>query len=87
MNKISAQCGHIKRKLSRNEPLSGELLELALSLVEGGPAGTSIEFDNEIARKLKAGEPLGEYEYHILVEVRLLHVRLGRGTPIKHVPG
>jgi hypothetical protein len=30
-----------------------------------------------MAQKLKAGQPLGEYEQHIMVDVLLLHVRLG----------
>lgn len=74
MNKISAQCGHIKRKLSRNQPLSGELLELALRITEGE---RMTDFDTELSRKLKAGEPLSEYEYHIFMDVRMLHFRLG----------
>lgn len=62
-----ARLGHIKRRLKCDEPLTGELLELALNCT-GHP---------DIAEKLKAGEILSDYEYHIFVEVELLHVRLG----------
>lgn len=36
--KFSARCGHIKRRLREKEPLTGELLELALSIVGAGTA-------------------------------------------------
>jgi hypothetical protein len=77
MKAISAQCGHVKRRLRRNEPLEGKVLEFALSVIEGGKGSSNDDFLNGIANKLKAGEKLSEYEYHIFVEVLLLHVRLG----------
>jgi len=64
---LSARCGHVKRRLARDEPLTGKLLEFALDCTG----------DPNIARKLSAGEELSEYEYHIFVDVELLHVRLG----------
>ena len=73
MKSISAMCGHVKRRLNQNEPLEGKVLEFALDIV----GETDNDFLNGIAEKLKAGEKLGEYEYHILVDVLLLHVRLG----------
>jgi len=66
MDAISAKCGHLKRRLKRNERLTGELLEFALD----------VAWDEEIARKLIAGETLTDYERHIMVDVVLLHVRL-----------
>ena len=63
---FGARCGHVKRRLKQGEPLTGKTLELALEYAQ----------DDEVARKLEAGEELTEYEYHVLVEVTLLHARL-----------
>ncbi|MCD8496746.1 MAG: hypothetical protein LRZ85_00845 [Alphaproteobacteria bacterium] len=65
--KVSSRLGHIKRRLKRDEPLTGDLLEMALDIT-GFP---------DIAEKLKDGEKLNDYEYHLFVEVELLHARLG----------
>jgi len=59
--------------LNQGEPLEGEILEFALSIVEGSDDALLVE----ISRKLRAGEELDEYEHHILVDVLLLHVKLG----------
>ena len=64
--KISTKCGHVKRCLSQNEPLTGKVLKFALSVVDG-----------DIADKLKAGQPLSDYELHLMLDVYLLHKRLG----------
>jgi hypothetical protein len=72
-NSISAQCGHVKRRLRAGEPLKGKVLQFALSIIDQ----SSNPLEMGIAKKLNAGEPLGEYEYHVFVEVVLLHVRLG----------
>jgi hypothetical protein len=56
----------------------GKLLEFALSYV-GDDRGTDSANDRlfaGIACSLKAGTPLSDYEYHVFVEVILLHVRL-----------
>jgi hypothetical protein len=66
-------CGHVKRRLNQNEPLEGEVLEFALDVV----GETDDDFMNGIAEKLNAGEKLDDYEHHILVDVVLLHVKLG----------
>tara|TARA_R110000796_G_scaffold18061_1_gene55031 strand:- start:706 stop:984 length:279 start_codon:yes stop_codon:yes gene_type:complete len=63
---FSARCGHVKRRLKKGEPLTGKTLELALEYAQ----------DDEVSRKLVAGEELSDYEYHVLVEVVLLHARL-----------
>lgn len=74
-----ASYGHAKRRLLRNEPLTGKTLELALALVPYSiPAkGPSDELFNSISDKLNSGQPLDEYEMHIMVDVLLLHARLG----------
>jgi len=75
----NARCGHIKRKLLRNEPLTGELLKFALDVVGDPVEGKDEEsiFRKNIATKLKHGMPLEEYECHCMVDMWLLHVRLG----------
>lgn len=70
---ISAMCGHVKRRLNQNEPLGGKVLDFALSII----GDTDHELPIWIAEKLKAGDKLGEYEHHIMVDVILLHVRSG----------
>ncbi len=73
--KISAQCGHIKRRLNQDEPLTGELLELALDVL--GDGDFSNEGELSTVDKLNAGQPLNDYEHHLMVDVFLLHTRLG----------
>jgi hypothetical protein len=78
---ISTKCGHVRRRLNRGEPLEGSLLEFALSIVEpdvGSPKSDFGDLLNGIAEKLKAGERLSDYEHHIMVDVLLLHTRLGQ---------
>ncbi|MBR0808872.1 hypothetical protein JQ636_35535 [Bradyrhizobium japonicum] len=59
-------CGHVSRRLYRNERLTGSVLELA---VRAAP-------DQATAEKLRNGEPIGDYEKHLIVDVALLHMRL-----------
>lgn len=70
----SARLGHIKRLVNQGEPLTGDLLKLALDLVGNGATGQA-ETDG-IAVKLKAGQKLSDYEHHLMVDVFLLHARL-----------
>lgn len=70
-----ARISHITRKLNANEALQGKTLELALDLIGDGSSGDSL-FDG-IVKKLIDGSPLSEYEHHMMVDVRLLHVRVG----------
>jgi hypothetical protein len=65
--KVSARCGHIKRRLLRKEPLRGELLEFALGIVGN---------DSDIGTKLRGGQTLDAYELHLMLDVFLLHARL-----------
>lgn len=72
-----ASYGHVKRRIRANEPLTGKTLELALELVTPVKPGAPVdELNQSIAKKLKAGEPLSDYESHIMCDVYLLHARL-----------
>lgn len=66
-----------KRCLSNNEPLTGKTLELALDLVEVQGDDEQSKFVRNIGVKMSAGQPLDEYEYHILVDVLMLHAQMG----------
>lgn len=66
--RVGARCGHIKRKLKEGQPLEGELLESAVEVV-GGNEG--------LAEKLRSGRPLDSYELHLMLDMYLLHARLG----------
>jgi hypothetical protein len=70
---VSARCGHVKRQLSEGKPLTGELLEFALSHV-GESSG--LKLLDGIREKLKSGDQLTDYELHVFVDVILLHTRL-----------
>jgi len=74
MKSISAQCGHVKRCLNKKEPLSKEVLEFALSVIdENVKSDSNNDLLLKIADKLSAGKTLDDYEYHIMVDVLLLH--------------
>ncbi len=75
LKSMSARIGHIKRRLLRDEVLVGKHLELALDILGNGNSGQD-QID-QIAHKLQAGEKLSVYEIHIMVDVILLHARLG----------
>jgi hypothetical protein len=72
--KISTKCGHVARRLARNEALTGKVLEFALSVVGE---------DSDIGIKLKNGEQLTDYELHLMLDVHLLHKRLARPAVAK----
>jgi hypothetical protein len=65
--RFATLCGHVTRKLMKNERLTGNVLECALSA-----AG-----DEKVEEKLKKGEPLSDYEKHLMIDVWMLHLRLG----------
>lgn len=75
---MNARLGHIKRRIAAGEPLTRDLLELALSIVGNGDTGD--ELIDGIANKLMSGEKLGDYELHVLVDVYLLHAKLGNAA-------
>jgi hypothetical protein len=64
--RFATLCGHVSRRLYRDERLTGNVLELAVSAA----------FDKKTAEKLRNGEPLDDYEKHLIVDVGLLHMRL-----------
>jgi hypothetical protein len=64
--RLSALRRDVKRGLKKNERLTGDVLELAVKAV-----------DETTAEKLRKGEPLDDYEKHLIVDVVLLHMRLG----------
>lgn len=64
---FSAQCGHVKRRILSGERLKGKTLKFALDVIS----------DDTVCAKLKAGEKLTDYEAHLVVDVWLLHLRLG----------
>jgi len=71
----SARCGHVKRSLRSGKPLKGDLLDFAIEVAGG---------HEEIIEKLKAGQQLGDYEMHLMIDVFLLHTRLGaRPSPLR----
>jgi hypothetical protein len=53
LNKLSSR---LTRHLKKDEPLTGDTLEFALNAVR----------DDKIAEKLKCGEPLSDYEKHMI---------------------
>ena len=70
-----ASYGHVTRRLRQREPLTGKTLEIALSIVGDGKRGDKTMDD--IASKIEAGQPLNDYELHIMVDMLLPHARLG----------
>lgn len=75
LKSMSARIGHIKRRLLRDEVLTGKHLELALEIMGNG--NSEQDRMDQIAHKLEAGEKLSVYEIHIMVDVILLLARLG----------
>jgi hypothetical protein len=73
---MSAKYGHIKRRLSQGEPLTGKTLKTALEVLECDGNGSSDNMIDTIREKIVKGESLTEYEYHIFVEVILVHAKL-----------
>jgi hypothetical protein len=73
---MGSRLGHIKRRLAKKEPLTGETLDLAMELVAVHGDDEKSKFVRNIGVKMGAGQPLDEYEYHILVDVLMLHTRL-----------
>lgn len=70
-----ARYSQVTRRLNANVPLTGKTLELALSIVGEGDTGD--QYLDCISKKLKAGQQLSEYEHHLMVDVILVHARVG----------
>lgn len=68
-----ARYGHVKRRINSGTTLTGELLQLALSVLPIPDSNSKDDaFFRGMARKLQAGEPLDDYERHLMVDVFLL---------------
>ncbi len=77
MSKTRSQISRIKRLLNAGKPITGELLDFALTLVpDPRPGEKRDEVWGSISRKLSAGEPLSGYEHHLMVDMVMLHVGL-----------
>jgi len=72
---MSARFGYIKRRLVREEPLTGKHLELALDIVGDGNTGYNLM--DGIAYTLNRGQKLDPYELHLMIDVFLRHAKLG----------
>ena len=79
----SAKCGHVKRRLTRGEPLTGKVLQFALEVLAESGGGTGDDFTDGIAEKLLTRTQLTDYELHLMVDVFLLHQRLGGNASIE----
>lgn len=78
LKSVNGRVGHIKRRLLRGEPLTRDLLELALDIV--GDGGSGDELMDGIANKLNSGQKLDDYELHLMVDVFLLHAKLANAS-------
>lgn len=68
-----ARYGHVKRRINSGTPLTGELLLLALGVLPIPDSSIKDDaFFRDMARKLEAGEPLNDYERHLMVDMFLL---------------
>ncbi len=71
----SAKCGHIKRRISADEPLKGKTLAFALDMLK-----SESFLDNDmiktISEKIKKGDNLSNYEKSILEDAILTHSKL-----------
>ena len=73
----SARCGHVTRRLTRNVPLKGKVLQFSLGVIEESRKGFSDGgFLDRLAGKLAKGQRLDDYEAHIMLDVLLPHYRL-----------
>ena len=64
--RFATLCGHVTRRLMKDERLTGNMLELAIAA----------SGEDSTAEKLRKGEPLTDYEKHLIIDVGLLHMRL-----------
>ena len=71
--RFSAKCGHLTRKIMAGKDLSGSSLDLAIDII----CSSSSEWAHELGRKLVRHEKLTDYEKHLMLEVLLLHAKLG----------
>lgn len=72
----SARCGHVKRKLCANEPLTGKTLAFALEAIEDFRNAGNSEFLDALAKKINSGYPLDDYELSTMIDAVLPHKML-----------
>lgn len=73
-----AKLGHVTKRLIEKKPLTGKTLKTALELITCDDPEVGINKDPffiGIAEKMKTGQPLTDYEFHIVVDVRMVHER------------
>lgn len=76
---IGAKFGVVKKHIYEKKPMTGKILETALGLVTCDDPQAGINKDPffiGIAEKMKTGQPLSDYEAHIVIDVHMLHDRL-----------
>lgn len=76
---LGMKYGIVTKHLIEKKPMKGKTLETALSLVtcEDPAAGVNTDpLTMGIAQKLRAGEPLNDYEAHLMIDVWMLHSKL-----------
>lgn len=71
----SAKCGHIKRRISADEPLKGKTLVFALELLKSESFSDN-DMIKTISEKIKKGDNLSNYEKSILEDAILTHAKL-----------
>jgi hypothetical protein len=82
MGEYTDKIEKLKQMLCDGEQLTGDMLEFAL---EQAPTpqpnwGKNEQVWVDIGDKIRRGERLGDYELHLMVDVILLHARLGAET-------
>ena len=71
----SAKCGHVKRRIFADEPLTGKTLDFALKLFDlENTSGNNIS--RILYEKIKNGEVLSNYEKSVMDDAILTHARL-----------
>lgn len=71
--RFSTKCGHLTRKIIDGEALSGSSLDFAIDII----CCSSNEKSYKLGRKLILHDKLTDYEKHLMVDVLLLHAKLG----------
>lgn len=74
-----AKLGIVTKHLVEKKPMTGKVLETALELVTCDDPEAGINKDPffiGIAEKMKAGQPLDDYEFHMVVDVHMVHNKL-----------
>lgn len=69
---IIAKCGHITRRLTRDEPLKGKVLAFALEVIaESNKDSSDHDFLEKLCDKLKSGSLLTDSEKSVIIDAIL----------------